>query len=164
MPPWIETSIRVITLLVMLTGLFGLVIPVFPGLVIIWLAALAYGLAAGFGTLGGWMFVLITLLAIGGMLVDNVLMSAGAKKSGASWLGMAVALLGFSLGTLIVPVVGGLVLGPLALFAFEYYRHRSRGRALDAVKGLAAGWGLSLLARFAIGVVMIVLWVVWAHE
>ncbi len=162
MPPWIETSIRVIALLVMLVGLFGLVIPVFPGIVIIWLAALAYGLSAGFGTLGGWMFALITLLAIGGMLVDNVLMGAGAKKSGASWGGMAAALVGFFVGTLIVPVVGGLVLGPLALFGFEYYRHRNREQALDTVKGLATGWGLSFLARFAIGVVMIVLWAVWA--
>ncbi len=162
MSSWIETSIRVIALLVMLVGLFGLVIPVFPGIIVIWLAVLAYGLAAGFGTLGGWMFALITLLTIGGMLVDNVLMGAGAKKSGASWLGMAVALAGFFIGALIVPVVGGLVLGPLALFAFEYYRHRNRDKALDTVKGLAAGWGLSFLARFAIGVMMIILWAVWA--
>ncbi|RMF46430.1 MAG: DUF456 domain-containing protein [Anaerolineae bacterium] len=162
MPAWIETSIRVISLLVMALGLFGLVIPIFPGIIIIWLAALAYGLVAGFGTLGGWMFVLITLLAIGGMLVDNVLMGAGAKQGGASWLGMGVALLGFFVGALVVPVVGGLVLGPLALFAFEYYRHRDRDKALDTVKGLAAGWGLSFVARFGIGLVMIVLWAVWA--
>ncbi len=162
MPPWVETSIRVISLLVMLVGLFGLVIPVFPGIIIIWMAALAYGLVAGFGTLGAWMFVLITVLAIAGMLVDNVLMGAGAKKSGASWAGMGVALAGFVIGALIVPVVGGLVLGPLALFAFEYYRHRDRDKALDTVKGLAAGWGLSFLARFAIGVLMMVFWALWA--
>ncbi|GAB4530025.1 MAG: hypothetical protein Fur0018_17010 [Anaerolineales bacterium] len=146
----------------MVIGLFGLVIPIFPGIIVIWLAALAYGLVAGFGTLGGWMFVLITLLAIGGMLVDNVLMGAGAKKSGASWAGMGVALLGFLAGALIIPVVGGLLLGPLALFAFEYYRQRNRTQALATVKGLAAGWGLSFLARFGLGVLMIVLWAVWA--
>lgn len=162
MPAWVETSIRVISLLVMVIGLFGLVIPIFPGIIVIWLAALAYGLVAGFGTLGGWMFVLITLLAIGGMLVDNVLMGAGAKKSGASWAGMGVALLGFLAGALIIPVVGGLLLGPLALFAFEYYRQRNRTQALATVKGLAAGWGLSFLARFGLGVLMIVLWAVWA--
>ena len=162
MPPWIETSIRIISLLVMLVGLFGLVIPIFPGLVVIWLAALAYGLAAGFGTLGGWMFVLITALAIAGMLVDNLLMGAGAKRGGASWLGLGIALAGFFLGSLVVPVVGGLVTGPLALFAFEYYRHRDRDKALDTVKGLAAGWGLSFLARFAIGVLMMLFWGIWA--
>ncbi len=162
MPSWIETSIRIISLLVMLAGLFGLVIPIFPGIIIIWLGALAYGLAAGFGTLGAWMFVFITLLAIAGMLVDNVLMGAGAKQSGASWLGLGIALVGFFVGSLIVPVLGGLLLGPLALFGYEYYRHRNRDKALETVKGLATGWGLSFLARFGIGIVMIVLWAIWA--
>ena len=32
----------------MLVGLIGLVVPVFPGLLIMWLAALGYGIVAGF--------------------------------------------------------------------------------------------------------------------
>ena len=86
-------------LAVMLTGLFGLVIPVFPGMLILWLAALGYGAVSGFGTLGTWMFGLITLLALVGMVIDNVLMGAGARQGGASWtalaLGMGLALLLF---------------------------------------------------------------------
>ena len=49
MPDWIATSINILTLIVMLFGLFGLIMPVFPGLVIIWLAALGFGIFGGFG-------------------------------------------------------------------------------------------------------------------
>jgi len=52
MPAWLETSVTVLTFIAMLTGLLGLIVPVFPGLVIIWLAAIAYGFVNGFGTLG----------------------------------------------------------------------------------------------------------------
>jgi uncharacterized protein YqgC (DUF456 family) len=33
--------------MLMLVGLFGLIVPVFPGLVVMWLAALGYGVASG---------------------------------------------------------------------------------------------------------------------
>ena len=57
LPIWLETTIIVLTVLTMLFGLFGLVIPIFPGNVVMWLAALVYGLIFGFGKLGGVMFV-----------------------------------------------------------------------------------------------------------
>ena len=44
MPAWLETTIHILTFLTMLFGLFGLIIPVFPGNVVMWLAALVYGL------------------------------------------------------------------------------------------------------------------------
>lgn len=46
MPTWLSTSINVLTAIVMLVGLFGLLIPIFPGIVVIWLAALGYGVVA----------------------------------------------------------------------------------------------------------------------
>ena len=47
MPQWLEISTEILTLIVMLIGLFGLVIPIFPGGVVIWLAALGYSLCYG---------------------------------------------------------------------------------------------------------------------
>ena len=55
----IPLLIKSITLTVMLAGL--LVLPLLPGLVIIWVAALGYGLVAGFGTLGWIMFAFLTV-------------------------------------------------------------------------------------------------------
>lgn len=162
MPEWVLASIKIITLAVMLTGLFGLVIPVFPGMLILWLAALSYGVVSGFGVLGGWMFGLITLLALVGMTIDNVLMGAGAKQGGASWTGIALGMLAGLVGTLLLPPVGGLIAAPGAIFLYEYRRLGDRDKALASLKGLALGWGAAFLARFGLGVIMILLWAVWA--
>lgn len=82
MPEWLQTAIFAITLVVMLVGLFGLMVPVFPGMLVIWLAALGFGIVVGFNTLGIWMFALITGLAVAGSVLDNVFMAAGARQGG----------------------------------------------------------------------------------
>ncbi len=55
----------------MLVGLVGLIIPVYPGLNIIWIAALIYAIVDGF-TWPAWLyFAFITLLMLVGNLADN---------------------------------------------------------------------------------------------
>ncbi len=159
---WLDTSLRILTLLIMLIGLFGLVIPIFPGVVVIWLAALGYGLIAGFGTLGGWLFAVITVLMLVGVTVDNVLMGAGARQGGASWIAVAVGVLAGILGTAAFPPVGGLIAAPLGLFAVEALRQRDWRKAFEASRGWAWGCGWAFIIRFGLGVVMIVLWGFWA--
>jgi len=161
MPSWLDLSLFAVTLIVMLVGLFGLLVPVFPGLVVIWLAALGYGVLAGFHTLGIWLFALITLLMIVGSLVDNLFMGAGARQGGASWLSIAVATVAGIAGTLFFPPIGGLVAVPLAILIVETLRHRNFRLALQAFRGLAVGWGLAFVVRFGIGVVMIMVWIIW---
>ena len=74
MDPGLELLINLIILAGMLVTLCGLIVPVFPGLIVIWLLALLYGIVAGFGTLGAVLFVIITVLAILGEISDNLLM------------------------------------------------------------------------------------------
>lgn len=164
MPEWVVASINIITLAVLLTGLFGLIVPVFPAMAVMWLAALGYGVVSGFGTLGLWMFGLITLLALVGAAIDNVLMGVGARQGGASWAALALGMLAGLVGTLLLPPVGGLIAAPGAIFLYEYRRLGDRQKALASLKGLALGWGAAFLARFGLGVMMILLWAVWAWK
>jgi uncharacterized protein YqgC (DUF456 family) len=164
MPEWLHVSIFILTQVVILVGLFGLIVPIFPGVVIIWLAILGYAIVRGFNTLGTVLFVIITVLMVGGTVVDNLLMGAGARKQGASWVTIGVALLVGVLGTLIFPPVGGVIAAPLAVLLSEYLRSKDPHQAWNALKGLAAGWGLSFFARFGIGVMMMVLWWVWVWQ
>jgi uncharacterized protein YqgC (DUF456 family) len=164
MPDWLEAIIIVLTQLIILIGLVSLLVPIFPGITVIWLAVLGYGIVTGFGTLGVIIFVLITLLMLAGTLGDNLLMGAGARKGGASWITIGVALLAGVLGTIVFPPIGGLIAAPLAVFALEYLRVRDVRGAWYALRGLAAGWGLSFFARFGIGVVMMVLWWIWVWQ
>ncbi|MFN2175522.1 MAG: DUF456 domain-containing protein [Anaerolineales bacterium] len=160
-PVWMERSLLVLVQAVMLVGLFGSLVPFFPGLLIIWLAALGYGLIAGFGTLGTVLFILTTLLLVAGMLVDNLLAGYGAFQGGASWLSITVALLAFMAGTIFFPPLGGLIAAPLAVLLLEFVRKKNMRQAWLAVRGLAAGWGVSYAVRFVIGIVMILFWWLW---
>jgi len=162
MPAWLQISIEVLTLTFMLFGLFGLVIPVVPGLVIIWVAALGYGIAAGFGTLGWIMFAIISLLMVAGSVSDNVLMGTQARQSGASWVSIAAALVFGIAGNFVLPVIGGLIAALLALFVAEWIRRKNWRESLKSVRGMAWGCGWAFVIRFIMGVVMIGLWMIWA--
>ncbi|NOY97985.1 MAG: DUF456 domain-containing protein [Chloroflexi bacterium] len=162
MPGWLETSVTVLTLAAMLVGLFGLVIPIFPGLVIIWLAALGYGLAHSFTTLGWIMFAVMTVLMIIGNVMDGVLMGAKALESGASKSAIWIALAAAVVGSLLLSPLGGLLLAPLALFLAEMARGHDKQEAWTITRGLMTGWGWSFVLRFIIGLVMIGLWMIWA--
>lgn len=162
MPAWLDISIFGLTLFVMLVGLVGLVIPIFPGIVIIWLASLGYGIVTGFSSPGILIFVLLSVLMLVGVTVDNLLMGGGARRAGASWLSIIVALLAGILGTLLLPPIGGLIAAPGAVLLMEFLRGGNWEQAWRATRGLAVGWGLSFLVRFGIGLVMIGLWFVWA--
>ncbi len=162
MSPWLSNASFGLTLVVMLVGLFGLVIPVFPGIIVIWLAALIYGIAVSFNTLGWVVIVLITLLMIAGTVIDNILMGVGARRAGATWLSLTLGSLAGLAGTIFFPPFGGILAAPLTVLIIEYLRKRDWPRVWAAMKGLFVGWGLSFVARFLIGVTMIVLWAVWA--
>lgn len=161
MPEWVSASIFWITLIIMAVGLFGLAVPIFPGITVIWLAALGYGVVTGFNTLGWVLFAVITVLLIVGVTIDNVLMGAKARKEGAAWLSLALGWLAGILGTIFLPPVGGIIAAPLVVLLLEYLRSRDMKKALTTLRGLAIGWGMSFVVRFFIGLVMIGVWLVW---
>jgi len=162
-PAWLETAIHILTFLTMLFGLFGLIIPVFPGNVVMWLAALVYGLVFGFGKLGGIMFAIITLLMLIAAAADNVLMGAKAREKGADWGSIILALVAGIIGTILLPPIGGLIAAPLILYLAELQRRRDADEAKKVVIALLTGWGMAFAVRFGLGVVMFALWGIWAY-
>jgi uncharacterized protein YqgC (DUF456 family) len=161
-PFWLQVSVQAIALFIMLVGLVGLIIPIFPGLVVIWLTTLGYGLATGF-TLKGWIiFGALTILAIVGNVIDNILMGTKARQSGASWLSIGLGILAGIVGSLAFPPFGGIIGAPLILFLAEFMRLRQAHQALNSVGALLIGWGWSFVVRFMIGLLMIGLWMIWA--
>jgi uncharacterized protein YqgC (DUF456 family) len=147
----------------MLFGLLGLIIPIFPGNVVMWLAALVYGLVFGFGRLGGIIFTIITILMLVAVAADNVLMGTKAREKGADWGSIILALIAGVVGTMIFPPIGGIIAAPLALYLAELQRRRNADEAMKVVKALLTGWGLAFIVRFGLGVVMFGLWGIWAY-
>jgi len=162
MPAWLETTSLVLIILTMTVGQLGLIVPIFPGNVVIWSAALLYGIVFGFGNLGGVLFALITLLMLVAVGADNVLMGAKAREKGASWSTIIAALVAGVIFTFVFPPIGGIIAAPLILYLMEFRRLGDSKAATEVVRGLLLGLGMSFLARFALGLIMIGVWAAWA--
>jgi uncharacterized protein YqgC (DUF456 family) len=162
MPEWLDIGVFGVATFFVLVGLFGLLVPFFPGIEVIWITALVYGLLTKFGTLGGWMFALITLIGLFAMVIDNILMVTLARHEGAAWKSLLLGFLGGLVGMVFLPPWGGLIGAPLAVFLFEYLRLKDWKKAWAALRGLAVGWLASLLVRFMLAGAMAGLWLIWA--
>jgi uncharacterized protein YqgC (DUF456 family) len=161
MPEWLNLSLQVLIILGMVIGEIGQIIPFFPGIPIIWLSILGYGLMSGFNWKNGIVFAIITVLMLFSTVIDNILLGASARQKGTSWLAIGI-------GT-VVMLVAGLFLSPLvgliaafaAIFLVEFLRRNDWRAALASLRSLIVGFGWTMLARLAIGLVMICLWVFW---
>lgn len=161
-----QVLLEILTFAVLIFGLMGLLIPVFPGLTVMWIATLVYALfQAGLGNMTwvGWLlFVLITILMIGGNVVDNLIIAKHVREKDVPWSSI---LWSFAAGILVslffTPIIG-MVASPVALFLAEWRRLKERDAALATTKAWMTGWGWSVAARVGIGVVMIAFWGLWA--
>ncbi|MEN4042155.1 MAG: DUF456 domain-containing protein [Anaerolineaceae bacterium] len=157
-----QLVLHLIVLGVMLFGLVSLLVPIIPGITIIWLAALVYGIIAGFGTTGIIVFIILTLIMLGSVFLDEVFIGASSRAHGASWASVAVAVVAGMLGTFLLPPFGGLLGALVGIFVVEWMRVKDLRTALHATRGVAIGCGGAVIARMFLGMVMIGLWLVWA--
>lgn len=162
LPQWSELFIKLLLLAGMLAGLFSLIIPVFPGITVIWVLVLLHGVIFGFSTLGIWLTLLITVLAIAGWLSDNILSTGKALQGGAHWSSLTIALTAGLVSSFFLTPIGGILVTLLALFLAEYYRRHDRQEAWEITKSMMIGWGWAFVARFSIGLLMIGVWAIWA--
>lgn len=160
-----ELFLQWLTLTFMLIGLFGLVIPIFPGIMIIWLSSLFYAiLQAPAGRMGIWdwfLFGLITILMIAGSFVDNLILAKKMRETGTPWKSIGISYIAGLVSSLFLTPFAALLVSPLALYAVEYWRLRDMRRAFASTKGWLIGFGWSFLALFAIGMAMIIFWLLW---
>lgn len=147
--------------LAMAIGVVGTVIPLVPGLALVWAAALAYGLIEGFGTSGRVAFALVTVFAIAGALAGWIVPARVAGAAGAArssiLLGVVAAIVGF----FVLPVVGLPVGGVAGVYAGELRRTQDGAAAWRATRATIAGFGLAALVQFALALAMTGTWVVW---
>jgi uncharacterized protein len=137
--------------LAMAVGVVGTVVPLVPGLALVWAAVLAYGLIEGFGTIGTVAFSLVTVFAIAGALAGWVVPARVAGAAGAARSSIVLGLVAAIVGFFVLPVVGLPVGGVAGVYA----------GALQPTRATIAGFGLAALVQFALALAMTVTWVVW---
>ena len=156
-----DVLVAVLTGIVMFIGLLGALLPVIPDLVIIWGAALGYGLIVGWGDSGPWIFGVISILGLGGVLTEIWMSGVGGKIGGASFKSILVGLILGIIGFIFLTPIGGLALLLVGTFAMEYYRLGDAEEALKGMLGVGLGYGASFGVKLLIGLLMMGLWVVW---
>ena len=171
MPPlnpefWSQVIVQTLTLFVLLVGLLGLLIPVFPGLVVMWLATLFYALVENAAGRMAWIdwavFILITLLMLFGSIIDNIIIAHRMRGQSIPWTSIVLAYAAGIIASLFLTPIIGLVASPLALFGAEYLRLHHTRLALASARTYMIAWGWSFAAVFGVGVLMIALWLLWA--
>jgi uncharacterized protein YqgC (DUF456 family) len=170
MTPELELFLQVIletlTLFALIVGLLGLIVPVFPGLVIMWLGTLVYAiLQNSAGNMTGWkwaIFGIITLLMIAGSIVDNLIIAYKMRDKYVPWSSILFAFAAGIVASLFFTPLIGLVAAPVGLFLAENRRLKNHEAAVDSTKAYMIGWGWAFGVRFLIGLVMIGFWMIWA--
>ena len=146
---------------VMAVGAVGTVVPLLPGLALVWGAGLVYGLVEGFDAVGGVSFAAMSALAAGGTVAGWVVPKRRASGAGAGrtsvWLGIAAAVVGF----FVVPVVGLALGGVLGIYVGENLRTRDPAAAWITTRATIVGFGVAALIQLAAALAMILVWAGW---
>lgn len=141
-------------------GVAGTVLPVLPGIVLIWGAALVYAWWSGFRTLGWTDLAVLTLMGALAYGADLILGLGGARRFGAGRAGITGALVGLASGLLVMGPVG-VLLGPIAGAVVGELLWGSHWRsALRAGIGAGIGTVLAMAVRLLLAVAMLI-YLVW---
>lgn len=150
-----------LTALVMSVGLAGTLLPFLPGLLLIWLAGLVFGIVDGFGTVGAALFALMTMLLVAGTAARYVLPARRGAGSGVPRSTLLLAAAAGVVGFFVVPVVGLPLGAALGVLLAERGRTRSWAAAWDRTRSVVVGFGLGALAEIGAGLAMVLAWAGW---
>ena len=145
--------------LIILVGLIGIVVPLLPGLPLVWAAVLVW--ASGTQTPAGWVVLgIATILALSGFLLQYLVPGRRLAKAGVTTsstvAGVALGLVGFFL----IPVVGAFLGFALGVYLAERVKLGTHTAAWPstkhALKAIALSMGIELLTGFAIATTWVI--------
>ena len=145
-----------LALLLMLAALIAGLIPGFPGTPVVMAAAIVHRLCFGGHSVSNLVLVILAALTAVAVAFDFLAGMFGANKFGATWRGMLGAVLGGLTGLFFG--LPGIIDGPfVGATLFELLGDRELKQALKAGLGATLGLFAGIVGKFAIAVVMILL-------
>jgi uncharacterized protein len=155
-----EAFVLVLAFMLMLVGLVGVLVPVLPGLLVVWVAGVASVLWQGTDTTGWLMAWWLTGLFALGTIVTVVLPTRRGRELGASNASFASGLLGAVIGFFVLPVAGFL-LGFLAgLTVGERARLGDWTAARRSTLAVLRAYGVGVVIELLLGLTMVASWLV----
>ena len=146
--------------LTMAIGIIGTLIPVLPGLLLVWLAGLAWAILDGADTTHWIIFAFMTLIFLVGCGLSFYLPAKSIKgESVPKWTFLVSS--GFALISFFVIPIAGLPLGYIfGVFVCQLMAGREFHRALRATGTTLKAIGLVSLIHFACGIAIASSWAV----
>jgi uncharacterized protein YqgC (DUF456 family) len=132
-----------------LIGIIGIIVPILPGMLLVWLSVLGYAWVTEFQIITPWMLVLLTILALITGTASIWLPYLGAKKVGAAKRSVVLGFVGGVIGTFILPLIGTVIGYAIGIILGELQKHRDLRVAIKTSLGGLAGWGISTIVEFA---------------
>jgi uncharacterized protein YqgC (DUF456 family) len=155
----IQSIALVFTAIAMLVGVIGTVLPVIPGTILIFVAALVYALIEGFQTVGWPTLLVLGVLTILATSADIWASSIGAKMGGASGWSVVVGLVASLVGFVVFNLLGAILGAVLGVLLTEIVRVGDWRQALKAGGGWAIGWVLSTVFQLVTALIMVAIFV-----
>lgn len=156
--PWLEILVAA----VLVVGLVGLVVPVLPGLALMWAAVGVWALLDGGGTWRWTTFAVVTVLAAVGTVAGLAMTSKRASGAGAPAWVLLVGMVGAIVGFFTIPVLG-LVVGAIgAIWLAELLRLKDPRVAWDTTWAALQGYGVGTVVQGLAGVAIVIVWAVGA--
>ncbi|MBE0465839.1 MAG: DUF456 domain-containing protein [Candidatus Desulforudis sp.] len=151
------TLALLVALLFFLAGFAGILLPVLPGVILIWLGMLVYGLMTGFDSLSFAFFVGQGVAVALTILVDYAATVWGVHRFGGSRIAVWGGIAGLLLGVIVLGPFG-IILGPfIGAFAAELLVRGSVDQALRVGLGTLIGFLGSTATKLVIAGAML-LW------
>jgi uncharacterized protein YqgC (DUF456 family) len=151
-------TLQSVILVVMALGVVAGLLPLIPGPLVTWLAALAYDLLTGLTPIKGGLLAAMTIFMLAGSTSDIWLGSVGAKRGGASGCSAWLAALAGVVGLIAFNLIGAILLPIATVLVFELIRGRDVGGALRAGGGYFVGWALSVFVELVAALAIMALW------
>lgn len=155
-----------LTLLLILVGLVGTVIPVIPGPPLIWLGMLAWAVGERFQRVDWITLTVLGLIAIAATFSEYWLTPITQKRAGFGWKNILAAFIGGILGAVLlsgIPILGtlfGAAVGSLVgVVLITYLQRRNLGQAIYAGRTYLVGCALSAIVEVSFSLVMLAIFI-----
>jgi len=141
-------------------GFVGLVVPVLPSVVMVWVGAGLYHWLISSDSLTWWTwssFIVLTILIV---LADHLANTYFVRKFGGTRLGAAAAAIGVMIGCFVIPPLGLIIVPFLLVTAVELLQGKTFNNALEVGLGTVLAFLGSSLSKAVMQLIMVVIFII----
>jgi uncharacterized protein YqgC (DUF456 family) len=151
-----------VTILLLVPGIVGIIIPVVPGIPYMWLVAFIFTIADRFHHISPLEIATLLILALCSVCIDHISGLVGARKAGASPAALKWGFIGALIGLFLLPPFGSFIGLFAGVFIAEIIRQRTQYEALRAATGSVMGALAGTLVNLGLGLLFMVLFIFFA--